>query len=110
MNRDLPSRAGTAGGALVAGPSVPVAPPEPNRPLDDPDRRDVPGWVMLSLMSPVLVALPAGSDTGVVPGYAVDESSAVRAGLCLWGFAGEVAHEGEERDVEGPGDAGDGLQ
>ncbi|EME36084.1 MULTISPECIES: hypothetical protein [Kocuria] len=26
------------------------------RPLDDPDRGDVPGWVMLTLMSAVLVA------------------------------------------------------
>lgn len=65
---------------------------------------------MLSLMSPVFVASSAGSDTVGVPGYAVDEASASRAGFCLWGFAGEVAHEGQERDVEGPGDAGDGLQ
>ena len=54
MKRELSSRPETA--AQEASTPRPAAQLASALPLDDPDRGDVPGWVMLTLMSAVLVA------------------------------------------------------
>lgn len=54
MNRELSSHPETD--AQEASASRPAAQLASALPLDDPDRGDVPGWVMLTLMSAVLVA------------------------------------------------------
>ena len=57
MNREHFSRSESAVQAVTPADSAHV-PVEPAAllPVDDPDRGDVPGWVMLTLMSAVLVA------------------------------------------------------
>lgn len=60
MNREPFSRIDTDTDTGTDAPEAvsltPDAQPGPAQPLDDPDRGDVPGWVMLTLMSAVLVA------------------------------------------------------
>lgn len=57
MNRELSSRPDAATDVVAPTDTAQVSvEPVALLPLEDPDRGDVPGWVMLTLMSAVLVA------------------------------------------------------